>query len=85
MLADQLEKFTNVTFVGEPSGSKATHTATRADRAAAQRHHGPASAYWQEWFPLDTRDATMPKISAPLTFDDYRRNMDPALRALATN
>lgn len=38
--------------------------------------------YWQEWHPLDTRDATSPSIAAPMTMDAYRANRDPALEAI---
>jgi hypothetical protein len=31
---------------------------------------------------MDTRDATTPAISAPLTFEAYRNNVDPALEAI---
>jgi hypothetical protein len=86
-LIDQLEKYTNVTFVGEPSGSKGN--AFGDSRKIILPNSGitvrTSIFYWQEWFPLDKRDATMPKIGAPLTFGDYRKNIDPALRAIPTN
>jgi C-terminal processing protease CtpA/Prc len=83
-LANQLERYTNVTFVGEPSGSKGN--AFGDSRKIILPNSGitvrASIFYWQEWFPLDKREATEPKISAPLTFEDYRRNVDPALRAI---
>jgi Peptidase family S41 len=86
-LANQLEKYTHVTFVGEPSGSKGN--AFGDSRKIILPNSGitvrASIFYWQEWFPLDTREGTIPKIAAPLTFDDYRRNVDPALRAISTN
>jgi hypothetical protein len=86
-LADQFEKYTNVTFAGEPSGSKGN--AFGDSRKIILPNSGitvrASVFYWQDWFPLDTREATTPKIAAPLTFDDYRNNIDPALRAIATN
>jgi hypothetical protein len=85
-LANQLEKYTNVTFVGEPSGSKGN--AFGDSRKIILPNSGitvrASIFYWQEWFPLDTREATMPKIAAPLTFDDYRKNVDPALVAISS-
>jgi hypothetical protein len=85
-LIDNLERYTNVTFVGEPSGSKGNAFGD------SQKIILPNSGitvraslyYWQDWFPLDTREATMPKIAAPLTFDAYRRNVDPALEAISS-
>ena len=38
--------------------------------------------YWQDWHPLDKRDATIPQILAPLTRNDYVNNIDPALDAI---
>ena len=85
-LANQLEKYTNVTFVGEPSGSKGN--AFGDSRKITLPNSGitvrASIFYWQEWFPLDTREATLPKIAAPLTFDDYRKNIDPALAAISS-
>lgn len=84
-LVDALEKYTNVTFVGEPSGSKGN--AYGDSRRITLPHSGitvrVSVHYWQEWHPLDKRDATMPQIAAPLTFDAYRRNIDPALEAIS--
>jgi hypothetical protein len=31
---------------------------------------------------MDNRKATFPQILAPLTFDAYRNNIDPALEAI---
>ena len=31
---------------------------------------------------MDRRDATIPQIPAPLTFDAYCNNIDPALEAI---
>jgi peptidase S41-like protein len=85
-LANQLERYTHVTFVGERSGSKGN--AFGDSRKIILPNSGitvrASIFYWQEWFPLDTRDATIPKIAAPLTFDDYRRNVDPALEAISS-
>ncbi len=85
-LADQLEKYTNVTFVGEPSGSKGN--AFGDSRKIILPNSGitvrASVFYWQEWFPLDKREATEPKIAAPLTFDAYRKNIDPALAVISS-
>jgi hypothetical protein len=84
MLADALEKYTNVTFVGEPTGSKGN--AYGDSRKSVLPNSGitvrASTYYWQDWHPMDKREATMPQISAPLTFDAYRNNIDPALEAI---
>jgi C-terminal processing protease CtpA/Prc len=84
MLADALEEYTNVTFVGEPSGSKGN--AYGDSRKLILPNSGmtvrASIYYWQDWHPLDTRDAIVPQLAAPLTFDAYRSNVDPALEAI---
>ena len=84
MLAGALEKYTNVTFVGEPSGSKGN--AYGDSRKITLPNSGmtvrASIYYWQDWHPQDRRDAIVPAIPAPLTFDAYRNNVDPALEAV---
>ena len=78
------ERFTNAIFVGEPTG-------------ASPNHYGDASAFtlpnseivvqastlwWQDMDPRDTRPWIGPHIAAELTFDEYRDNVDPAMRAI---
>ena len=84
MFADALEKYTNVTFVGEPTGSKGNaYGDSRKITLPNSRITVRASIYyWQEWHPMDKRDATIPQIPAPLTIDAYRNNVDPALDAI---
>jgi hypothetical protein len=38
--------------------------------------------FWQDWLPTDNRIATPPQIPVPLTFESYRRKIDPALEAI---
>jgi hypothetical protein len=82
--ADALEKYTNVTFVGEPTGSKGN--AYGDSRKITLPNSGitvrASIYYWQDWHPMDKRDATIPQIPAPLMFDTYRNNIDPALEAI---
>jgi len=84
MLVDALEHYTNVTFVGEPTGSKGN--AYGDSRLIVLPRSGitvrASVYYWQDWHPLDTRDATTPSIAAPMTIDAYRLNRDPALEAI---
>jgi hypothetical protein len=84
MLVDALEKYTNVTFVGEPTGSRGN--AYGDSRKIVLPHSGltvRASIYWwQDWHPMDDRVATMPEIAAPLTCEAYRDGVDPAIEAI---
>ena len=85
MLAGSLEKYTNATFVGEPSGSKGNaYGDSRKIALPASGMTVRASIYyWQDWHPQDKRDAILPGIPASLTFGAYRDNVDPALGAVA--
>jgi hypothetical protein len=83
-LVNALEKYTNATFVGEPTGS---HVNMYGD---ARRFTLPnskitvrASTLWhQDNIETDKRVWTAPQIAAPLTFADYSRNIDTALQAI---
>ena len=83
-LTDQLEKYTNILFVGEPTGSKGNHYGD--SRKIVLPNSGitvrTAIYFWQDWLPTDDRDATTPQIPAPLTFESYRQKIDPALEAI---
>jgi len=83
-LANDLEKWTNVTFVGEPSGSKGNHFGD--SRRLTLPNSGitvRVSIYsWQDWSPWDLRPWTAPHLTAELTSAEYRANTDPALRAI---
>jgi len=84
MLTDAFETYTNATFVGEPSGSKGN--AYGDSRKIVLPNSGitvrASIYYWQDWHPADRRDATNPQVKAPLTFDAYRRGIDPGLAAI---
>ena len=84
MLVDSLARYTNVTFVGEPTGSKgnAYGDSFRITLPRSGITVRASQYYWQEWHPLDTRDATTPTISAPMTMEAYRVNRDPAIEAI---
>lgn len=85
-LVNNLERYSNTIFVGEPSGSKGNIYGD------SRRIYMPNSGitvrtsiyYWQDWHPLDTREWTAPHLTAELSSEDYRANVDPALR-LITN
>ena len=85
-LTDALEKYTTIVFVGESTGSKGN---TFGDsRKIVLPNSGitvrAAIYYWQDWHPLDKRDATTPQILAPLTMKEYRQKFDPAFDAILT-
>lgn len=83
-LADTLEKYTNILFVGEPTGSKGN--AYGDSRKIILPNSGitvrAAIYYWQDWLPTDKRDAITPQMPAALTFEAYSQKLDPALEAI---
>jgi len=83
-LLNDLEQWTNVTFVGEPSGSKGNHYGD--SRKITLPHSGitvRVSIYqWLDWSPWDLRQWTAPHLTAELTAEDYRNNADPALQVI---
>jgi tetratricopeptide (TPR) repeat protein len=81
---NDLEKYTNTIFVGEPSGSKGniygdSRKITLPNSGLTVR---VSVYYWQDWPPWDTRLWTAPQVTAELSSEDYRANTDPAMRAI---
>jgi tetratricopeptide (TPR) repeat protein len=83
-LLNRAEKYTNVLFVGEPSGSKGNIFGD--SRRITLPHSGVTVRvsvyYWQDWSPWDTRLWSAPHLTAELASTDYRTNNDPALKAI---
>lgn len=83
-LVNDLERYTDTIFVGEPSGSKGNIYGD------SRRIYMPNSGitvrtsvyYWQDWHPLDTREWTAPHLTAELSAEEYRTNTDPALKMI---
>jgi hypothetical protein len=83
-LLNHLEKYTNTIFVGEPSGSKGnvygdSRKITLPNSGITVR---ASVYYWQDWNPWDTRLWTAPHLTAELSSEGYRANVDPALKAI---
>lgn len=78
---DDLQKFSDAIFVGEPSGSRGnTYGDSRQLTLPNSGITVRASIYyWQDWSPGDTRQFTPPDVYVPLTLAEYRANRDPAL------
>ena len=80
-LLNDLQKYADATFVGEPSGSKGNHYGD--SRRITLPNSGitvrAATIYWQAWSPGDLRPWTAPDVTAELSSGDYARNHDPVL------
>lgn len=79
-----LERYTNTLFVGEPSGSKGNvYSDSRRITLPNSKITVRVSVYyWQDWYPWDTREWTAPHLTAELSAEDYRDNIDPAIKAV---
>jgi len=83
-LTNELENWTNVTFVGEPTGS---HVNLYGD---AKRYEMPNSKlpvriselWWQNKHARDERKWTGPHLFAEPKFASYINNIDPAMKAI---
>jgi tetratricopeptide (TPR) repeat protein len=80
-LVNNLEDYTEAIFVGEPTGGKRnsygdSRRITLPDSGITVR---VSTLWWQE-DERDRRQWKAPELAADLTFQDYRKNTDPALR-----
>jgi tetratricopeptide (TPR) repeat protein len=83
-LINELEKYTNTIFVGEPTGENVNFY---GDSTAIQLPNSgivvrTSTLWWQNMDPRDRRQWTGPHIAAELTSEDYRNNIDPAMQAI---
>jgi hypothetical protein len=82
-LINGLEEYTASIFVGEPSGGKVN---SYGDSERITLPHSRitvrVSALWWQGDPRDRRQWTAPQIAAPLTFEEYASNRDPAMEAI---
>lgn len=83
-LVNELEKYTNAIFVGEPTGNNPNQygdpvTVTLPNSKLPVRI---STLLWQDAGPRDKRKWTAPEIFTDITFNDYRNNIDPALQAV---
>jgi tetratricopeptide (TPR) repeat protein len=83
-LVNELEKYTNTIFVGEPTGENVNFY---GDSAGIELPNSglvvrASTLWWQNLDPRDRRQWTGPHIAAELTSADYFTNNDPALKAI---
>ena len=79
-----MEKYTEVTFVGEPTSENVNFFGdTRTETLPNSKL--PVNLSWLWWQNLDARDkrkSTSPLLAADFSFNDYYTNNDPALNAI---
>ncbi len=82
-LVNEIEKYTNAIFVGEPTGSSPNMygdavTVSLPSSNLAFR----VSSLWHQIDPRDRRIYTTPEIYAEATASDFENNIDPAFNAI---
>ena len=83
-LVNDLAKYAKPTFVGEPTGSRPNQYGDH-DPIALPRSGLVVMAstfFHQDAGKHDVRPWTAPHLAAALTFDQYRRNVDPAMETV---
>ncbi|MEO8199908.1 MAG: hypothetical protein ABI679_05235 [Gemmatimonadota bacterium] len=83
-MVNELERYTNVTFVGEPTGNSPNMYGDARPFPLPQSGLtvNISSIYWQTMNPQDPRLFVPPGIATEMSSDDYRRNVDPAMNAI---
>jgi len=81
---NEIEKYTNATFVGEPTAGRPNHYGDGRGIALPNSHLNVqvSTLYWQDMDPRDNRKWTAPEIAASLTSADYKDGKDLALDAI---
>jgi hypothetical protein len=82
--ATYFERYTNATFVGEPTGSSPNFVGeeTPFTLPYSKIVANVSDLYWESSWPQDNRKWIAPQIYVPPTFAAYRANRDPALEAI---
>lgn len=83
-LVNELEKYTNTIFVGEPTGENVNFygDAARIELPNSRLIVRASTLWWQNLDPRDGRVWTGPQLAAELTSADYFSNNDPAMKAI---
>ena len=83
-LVNEIENYTNATFVGEPTaenvnffGDSRTETLPNSKLPIRLSY-----LWWQDKDPRDNRPWTAPHIAVDLSFDEYVNNIDPVLEVI---
>ncbi|HEV7699974.1 MAG TPA: tetratricopeptide repeat protein [Pyrinomonadaceae bacterium] len=82
---NELEKYTQAIFVGEPTAGHPNHfgDATPFVLPNSKFEVRASSVWWQDVDPRDRRVWTAPELAADLSSEDYRLGRDPAMQAIA--
>lgn len=81
---NMMQKYTQTIFVGEPTGEAPNMFGdpARIKLPNSGLEIRASTLWWQDMDQRDTRRWLAPRIAAEMSFDDYRRNVDPAMDAI---
>ncbi|MDI1240754.1 MAG: tetratricopeptide repeat protein [bacterium] len=81
---NELEKYTNAIFVGEPTAASPNHygDAGPIELPNSKLQIRASTLWWQDADPRDTRKWKAPDVAADLTSDAYQNGRDPAMEAI---
>jgi tetratricopeptide (TPR) repeat protein len=81
---NDLQNYTNVLFVGEPTASNPNFygDATTIVLPNSAINVGVSTLWWQDLDPRITRPWTGPEIAVELASEDYKSNNDPAMKLI---
>jgi len=85
-LTNELEKYSEAVFVGEPTSENVNFFGdTRTEILPnSQLNINLSWLWWQNLDPRDKRQWTAPQLAAELSSDDYKKGIDPAMDAIMT-
>ena len=83
-LVNELSKYTEVTFVGEPTSENINfYGDTRLETLPnSQINMNLSWMWWQNLDPRDKREWMPPHLAADMSFADYQTGIDPAMDAI---
>ena len=83
-LVNQIEKYTNAIFVGEPTAAHPNHYGDNRPFTLPNSKLTvlASTLWWQDLDPRDDRFWTAPEIAADISSEDYRNGRDTALQAV---
>ena len=81
---NELEKYTNAIFVGEPTAASPNHYGDAGTITLPNSKLGirASTLWWQDADPRDSRKWKAPDVAADLTAEAYRNGRDPAMEAV---
>lgn len=82
-LVNELDNYTNAVFIGEPTGENVNFYGDnrRVELPNSKIPVFLSFAWWQDKPQWENADWTVPHIAVDMSFEDYKTNADPVLKA----